>query len=75
MIAKGSYKAKTGDLNIDIIRALGPRANDIRATLTAKADSAAPGDPIHISNALMKGKAYGQKISWNGNGIVMPAEP
>lgn len=75
VIAKGSYKAKTGDLTMDLIRALGPRANDIRATMTARVDSAPPGEPIHISNAVMKGKAYGQRILWNGNGAVMPTEP
>ena len=73
LLAKGTYKSKSGDLSMDV-RGLGP-SSVITGSLTAKLDSAPPDSSIHVSDVIFKVKAYGQKPTWSGNGVVYPTEP
>jgi hypothetical protein len=73
LFANGTYDKKNGKLVVNF-RGLG-HSSTINGSVTAQLDSAPNGAPIHVSNATLKGKAFGQKPVWYGAGIVQEATP
>ncbi len=50
-------------------------ADGIHCKVTGQLESAAPGSRIDITNAQLKGKAYGQKLNWTGYGAAAQNVP
>lgn len=73
LLATGTYEKKSGGLNFKF-RGLGHSAA-IKGTVTAKLDSASPGALIHVGDVTLKARAFGQKTTWNGNGLVYEIAP